>query len=229
MNGFQGTRRLCAKSYPKQQAIEILIAKANIGYRSSDVVREAEELARCGLRIPQIRKLTSLPDDNVRKVVEAAGAIKLGRGKSSIKDVLNNVHKMALASPFLVAIEHQLEITQSSILVSSHVLTAINTVRLGMPIAAIDADWERMVEMAFSLMDGKVKLTNCCLCGTRYVCDNKEGHGKRCPMCRVAESMTVNLTSGDTTTIIRGERDLIPKKVSRPAVRRQKVRVAMGL
>jgi hypothetical protein len=225
-------KRLCAKQYNKQQAIEILITKSTAGYRPANMVCEAQELAGYGLRARQIHLLTSLPDINCTRLVENAGITSnRGRTKTGMKGFMATAMNQARTSNFLNAIEHQMRVTESSVLVSKHVLAAIKATLASAPRQSGDFDWQRMVQAAFELVAGNIRLTNCCLCGTRHLARTPAGKADRsCPLCRVAESMTVcNKGADQVTRIVRGERPVIPGEVSDPVDRRVRVRVALGL
>jgi len=219
--------RLCAKRYNGSAAIQILISKKTAAYVASDVVRDAEDLANYGLRGAQIQRLTSLPGCNCRKLVEkAACANWTGRPKKSMLNIHSNAVVQANTGAFLSIIEHQLAVTESSQLVSSHLLAAIRTFRMRFPINANDVDWERMTHAALAFVDGELQMVTCKICATRHITSELNGSDRKCPLCRVAASMT--MAGSKPTQFLRMERQKIPTETDGAGQRRARFHVALN-
>jgi len=227
------TNRLCAKRYSGQAAMEILLAKGTGGYVASDVVRDAEELARYGLRGSQLQRLTSLPSCNCRTLVAKYDkANRTGRQKNSIRNLINSPLKQMAVSAFLELVEQQLDMTESSKLVSSHMIAAIESFGFRCPAQKDQMDWERVTHAAFLLEEGHLQMVNCKMCATRHVVHEMNDTGDRtCPLCRVAASVTrVNDgKSGEVTQFLREHRKSIPTVTDAPGMRRARFHFALSL
>jgi hypothetical protein len=224
------TPRLVAKRFSGHAAIEILLAKKNAGFVASEVVRDAEDLAQYGLRAGQIQRLTSLPGCSCRQLVEKAGRANwTGRPKKSIKKFIGNATQQASYGAFICIVEHQLTVTESSQLVSGHILAAIRTFTLRFPAHRNEVDWERMVHAALAFVDGELDLVNCKTCSTRHLSVATGGSDRKCPLCRVAASMTMSGGKvSNVTQYLRGERQKIPPESGTPGQRRARFHVALA-
>ncbi|MHB8742083.1 MAG: hypothetical protein ACYC9L_03075 [Sulfuricaulis sp.] len=223
-------RRLCSKAYAGETAIEILLVKNAGGYTAAAVVRDAEELAELGLRAKQIQKLTSLPGCNCRHLVKKVGKSRVtGKPKMSVNELIETPVNQMLVSSFLELIERQLDLSESSKLVSEHVLAAIKAFAFHTPSHWQGLDWERLVNAGFAIEAGTLSLVTCKLCGTRHVPMPGVTGDRSCPLCRVAASITrVNSRARQPTRFVPMARKLIPSDADCAMQRRARFHAALG-
>lgn len=229
------TTRLVGKAYDGSLQLQVLFVKAMVGDKHDGMMAQAQGLVNLDLSPMQITKLTGIPNGNVHKLFKASGrSCRVGRRKTSLEGLFNSIELHLVTSVFACLIERQLRVTPSPSVLSHHVLSAVRTMRGHASKQVENVDWERLVEAVMAMETGVLRLTTCCVCNTRHLEAASERTERRCPICRLTETITDVVKPSSRTSVLGqpvfnpASTTPVPRRVSGLAQRRMRLRLAVG-